>query len=60
MIHYSNLSVIKNLRIFPTSITNISRTRLFVAIAKLILTLIDCFFFSKMQLSGEMKPVVKN
>ena len=59
MIHYSNLGGIKNLRIFPTSITNISRTRLFVAIAKLILTLIDCFF-SKMKLSGEMKPVVKN
>ena len=47
MIHYSNLGVIKNLRIFPTSITNISRTRLFVAIAKLILTLINCFFFLK-------------
>ena len=48
MIHSSNLGVIKNLRIFPTSITNFSRTYLFAAIAKLILTLIDCFF-SKMQ-----------
>ena len=53
MIRYSNLSVIKNLRIFPTSITNISRTRLFVAIAKLILTLIDRFFFLKCNSAGK-------
>ena len=59
MIHYSKLSVIKKFTQSPyfNYVTNISKTCFFVAIAKLIL--INCFFFLKCNLSGEMKPVGK-
>ena len=40
-------------------VTNISKTCFFVAIAKLILKLVNRFFL-KCNLSGEKKPVGKN
>ena len=61
MIHYSKLSVIKKFTQSPNFnyVTNISKTCFFVAIAKLISKLVNCFFFLKCNLSGEMKPVGK-